>query len=185
MQGLGPFVINEISNGGAIRLETLDGEPMGTFINGSRLKRFHEPLTNEMLECMHAAKSRKLAVQKMKDEAIAEAKIWEAKAKARRRHISMVHVKEVEDEDYTEPLLLSVGISSPTIICTAICDFEANVNVISIQAYLKLAANKLLPTAATFNNFTNKESSCQGLLTTKICLQGYEEQCSFYVSASG
>ena len=54
MRGLGPFVINEITNGGAVRLETLDGEPMGSFINGSRLKRFHEPLTDNMLERMHA-----------------------------------------------------------------------------------------------------------------------------------
>lgn len=44
LRRLGPFVINEITNGGAVRLETLEGEPMGTFINGSQLKCFHEPL---------------------------------------------------------------------------------------------------------------------------------------------
>ena len=45
MHGLGPYVINEITIGGAIRLETLESEPMANFINGSCLKHFHEPLT--------------------------------------------------------------------------------------------------------------------------------------------
>ena len=54
MRGLGPYVINEITSGGAVRLEDLDGEPMANFINGSCLKRFHEPLTPEMLDKMHA-----------------------------------------------------------------------------------------------------------------------------------
>lgn len=68
LQGLGPFVINEITIGGAVCLETLDGEAMGTFINGSRLKCFHEPLIDDMLERMHVAKSRKLALQQIKDD---------------------------------------------------------------------------------------------------------------------
>ena len=180
MRGLGPFVINEISNGGAVRLETLDGEPMGTFINGSRLKHFHEPLTTEMLERMHAAKSRKLAIQQMKDQAIGESKIQEAKAKAKRRQISMVKKQGKEDEDYTEPLLVALGLSSPHIICTAICDLGANVNVLSAATYRRLEASKLLPSTVTFNSFTNTESPCQGLLSTMLYLQGQEELCSFY-----
>ena len=90
MPRLGPFIINEISNGGAVRLETLEGGLMGTFINGSWLKRFHEPLTQDMLERMHVAKSRKLALQQMKEGALVEAKIREAKVKARRDRKSVV-----------------------------------------------------------------------------------------------
>ena len=37
-RGLGPYVINTITSGGAVRLETLDGEQMANFINGSRLR---------------------------------------------------------------------------------------------------------------------------------------------------
>ena len=73
MRGLGSYVINKITSGGAICLETLDGEPMANFINGSSLKHFHEPLTQEMLERMHAAKTRKLALENMKKEAQEEA----------------------------------------------------------------------------------------------------------------
>ena len=56
-QGLGPFVVNELSNAGAVRLETIDGEPMGDYINGSRLKRYEEPLTEQLLQCLHATTS--------------------------------------------------------------------------------------------------------------------------------
>ena len=40
MRGRGPYVINEITFGDAVHLETLDGEPMANFINGSCLKQF-------------------------------------------------------------------------------------------------------------------------------------------------
>ena len=80
MRGLGPYVINEITSRGAVCLETLDGEPMEIFINGSYLKCFHEPLTPKMLEKMHAAKTKKLALKNMKKEAQEEARQRAAKA---------------------------------------------------------------------------------------------------------
>ena len=46
MRGLGPFIINELSPSGA---EKVEGKPMANFINGSHLKKCHEPLTQEML----------------------------------------------------------------------------------------------------------------------------------------
>ena len=39
-RGLGPYVVSELNFGGVVRLETLDGLPMGDFINGSHLKRY-------------------------------------------------------------------------------------------------------------------------------------------------
>ena len=113
LRRLGPFIINEITNGRAIHLETLEGEPMGTFINGSQLKRFHEPLTDDMIERMHAAKSRKLAFEQLKADAQAKAKEWAAKAKAKNLQISMAKIIEVAIEDYTDPLLVPLGIISP------------------------------------------------------------------------
>ena len=74
MRRLGPYVINEITLGGAVHLETLDGEPMANFTNGSSLKYFHEPLTQEMLERMHVAKTKKLALETLKQEAQEEAR---------------------------------------------------------------------------------------------------------------
>ena len=45
-----------------MRLQTLDGKPMATFISGCQLKRYHEPLTEDMLKLMHVAKTRKAMI---------------------------------------------------------------------------------------------------------------------------
>lgn len=63
---LGPFSIDEISSNGAVLLETLDKEPMANFIEMSCQCVYHEPLTNDMLECMHAAKNSKEVRGQMK-----------------------------------------------------------------------------------------------------------------------
>ena len=60
LRGLGPFRINEIFPSGVGILETLDGEIMANWINGSRLRLYNLPLIIEMLERMHVAKSQKL-----------------------------------------------------------------------------------------------------------------------------
>ena len=74
LRGLGPFVINTTSTSGSIRLETLDGEPMANYINGSCLWVYNKFLTLEMLNRMHVAKNRKEAHQQMIDEVQAKAK---------------------------------------------------------------------------------------------------------------
>ena len=101
---------------------------MGTFINGSRLKHFHEPLTDDMLERMHATKSRKLAFEQLKADAQEEARERAAKAKARKLQISMEKIIEVATEDYTDPLQVPL---SPQVTCTAILNSGADVNVMS------------------------------------------------------
>ena len=58
-RGLGPFVVNQLSTSGEIRLETLEGAEMPNFINGSCLNRYEEPLTEEILEKLHRAKTYK------------------------------------------------------------------------------------------------------------------------------
>ena len=73
-RGFGPCVIEEISSSGAVKLSTLDGEIMSNWISGCRIKKYHLPLTNDMLERMHAAKNRKEAIKRQKKEAQAEAK---------------------------------------------------------------------------------------------------------------
>lgn len=61
MQVLGPYALNTITPSDAMKLETLDGEKMANFINGSRLKKYEEPLTEDMLQRMHQAHTRKEA----------------------------------------------------------------------------------------------------------------------------
>ena len=57
--GKGPFVIHSLSPSGAVQLATLEGEPMTNWINGCRLKKYHLPLTDQMLQQLHMAKQRK------------------------------------------------------------------------------------------------------------------------------
>ena len=65
----GPCVVEEISASGAVKLSTLDGEVMPNWISGCRIKKYHLPLTNEMLGRMHAVKNRKEAIALQKQEA--------------------------------------------------------------------------------------------------------------------
>ena len=58
-RGLGPFVVNTLSTSGAVCLETLEGTEMPDFINGSRIKHYEEPMTEEMLEQLHGEESYK------------------------------------------------------------------------------------------------------------------------------
>ena len=59
MRGLGHYLINEFCLSGAIRLKTLDGEIMANFINGRRIKKYEEPLTQEMLEKTHSTRKQR------------------------------------------------------------------------------------------------------------------------------
>ena len=119
-------------------METLEGEPMANFINGSCLKRFHEPLTQEMLEKMHAARTRKEVLETMKKEAQKEARQQAAKAKARRHQVSMVQVCSKDDDDYVQPMLLPIGINHANNKCNALLDSSADVNVMAAHIYASI-----------------------------------------------
>ena len=58
-QGMGPYVIQDISTSGSLPLATLDGEKMPNWISGYRVKKYLEPLTLEMLEKFHENKEHK------------------------------------------------------------------------------------------------------------------------------
>ena len=73
-RGFGPCLIEEISPSGAVKLSTLNGETMSNWISGCCIKKYELPLTNDMLEHMHAAKNRKEATRSQKAKAQAKAK---------------------------------------------------------------------------------------------------------------
>ena len=62
-------MIHSLLSSGAVTLETLDGEEMSAFINGTQLKKFYEPLTQPMLEQIHSTKTKKEALKTLKREA--------------------------------------------------------------------------------------------------------------------
>ena len=73
-RGLGPSVVSKLSSSGVVRLETLDGVQITNFINGSRLKKYELPLTEEMLQQLYQAKTYKQGQIELKEHAQREAK---------------------------------------------------------------------------------------------------------------
>ena len=76
-RGFRPCVVEEISLSGIVKISTLDGETISNWISGCKIRKYELPLTNDMLEQMHAAKKRKEA-----------AKIQKQKPKQRPRNVS-------------------------------------------------------------------------------------------------
>ena len=72
-RGMGPYAIDNLSSSGAIQLATLDGEPMSSWISGCRLKKYNEPMTEEMLQRLHATKERENQQELIKKNAHKEA----------------------------------------------------------------------------------------------------------------
>ena len=99
MQGLGPFVINELNSSGAVRLETLDGEQMDNFINGSHLRLYNEPLTQEMMNRMDAAKTRQARAALLKKEAQEEANARAKAIRARKHKVHILAISAIKIED--------------------------------------------------------------------------------------
>ena len=136
MRDLGPFVINELSPSGAVRLETLDGEPMANYINKSRLKLYHEPLTQEMLDRMHAAKTQKAQAELLKQKAKEEADERARAAKAKRLKAKMLTLSfksENEEDQFVEPFCLKINLlaQEAAVSTHALIDSGADLNVIS------------------------------------------------------
>ena len=63
-----------MSLSGAVKLSTLDKETMSNWISGYQIKKYEVPLTNDMLERMHAAKNKKEIVEVQKAKAQSKAK---------------------------------------------------------------------------------------------------------------
>ena len=57
---MGPFKVCEITPQGTIRVETLDGIETVGFLNGSKFKRYYDPLTIETIQVARVAKEKEL-----------------------------------------------------------------------------------------------------------------------------
>ena len=190
MRGLGPFVINELSPSGAVRLETLDGEPMANYINGSRLKLYHEPLTQEMLDRMHAAKTRKAQAELLKQKAKEEADERARAAKAKRLKAKMLTLSfksEDEEDQFVEPFRLEINLlaQKATVSTHALIDSGADLNVISWEIWDAMGQPKLDPSKLRFIGFSQAESECLGSITFKVSIQDEPLYVKFYVATKG
>ena len=152
---MGPYVIQDISTSGALRLATIDGEQMPNWISGCRVKKYLEPLTLEMLERMHKAKERARASDQKKHTAIAEAKPKQAKNQKQGRTSMNPRVMQIKGKSLTNDLSpqIRVEVGSLGIPATALIDTGAEVSTISYEIWTQLGKPHLKPHKYHINRF--------------------------------
>lgn len=195
-RGIGPFVIHELSNSGAVHLSTLDGELMPNWISGCRLKKYHEPLTMDILERIHAAKTRKQQRENKRAFAIQEAKERAAKIRKQRAFGKMdtldnpkkLRINTMLDKDgeigNLRPFVL-IHVGSNKIQRYALVDSGADINSISYEVWEKLQKPVLTPSKTTVATFIGNQAGVEGYLELALFLNETNVQGKFFVMKPG
>lgn len=170
-RGLGPYVIHTILNSGAIRLATHDGQEMTAFINGSCLKKFYEPLTQEMLDQLHTAKSKKQALEILKQEALEEAK--EHKQRMRAQKDTQVCVVNQSETDIIPPFLVKLRLINYQTSCEAeaMIDFGAECNLLLHKTWESLGQPTLTSSTLNLIDFKGERSKALGEILLRVRIQ--------------
>ena len=166
-----------ITNGGAVRLETLDGQPMANFINGSQLRKYNEPLTDEILERMHTTKNAKIRQEQIKEEAQAKARLCAQKNQERRRYVQCIN-SVASNEDLDPPILVNFIIDG--IVLTFLIDSGANVNVISYKAFSTLQ-RAFTKSMTTLTSFSNMDSKAIGKTSLLLHSESFQDESMFLI----
>ena len=159
-RGMGPYIIHDLSTSGAVHLATLDGEPMANWISGCRLKKYKEPLTDEILQRLHATKEQKMKHENMKQQAQIEAR--ERTAKLRRKwaevqnntRIQVLKATDSKSQALKPYILVEVGQELQTEL--ALVDTGADVNAISYDTWESLGKPKLKQSTVTIDTITGQ-----------------------------
>ena len=180
-------MVSELTSSGAVRLETLDGAQMPNFINGSRLKKYELPLTKEMLNSLHRAKTYKQGQLDLKERAQQEARERRHKIKARNQANIMALSLEGEDESEElaiDPFTLHLQLLSPTkeTSTTALIDSGADCNVMSYETWESLGKPELTQSKLSFKNFSGTQTASLGKLYIKARIQDQPIHVVFHVA---
>ncbi|MCO5585801.1 hypothetical protein L7F22_039737 [Adiantum nelumboides] len=186
-RGMGPFVIHSISSSGAINLATLDGHEMPNWISGYRLKKYHLPLSQELLEHVHATKERKRTADQNIQKAQEEAKERAAKRKQmlegyRKNKITrLCQITTIdEDEDCLDPYILT-KLGDKRLTLHALVDSGTHLNTISWDVYQRLPEVKVQPKERIFIGFNGTESKSPGFVTLMVYVKGSPCPHNFFV----
>ena len=167
LRGLGPFVINSISPNGLVRLETLDGEPMANYINGSCLHVYNKPLTLDMLNRMHVAKNKKEAHQRIIKEAQEEAK--EQVQKLCNKH---QYINKVGTSSHVSQPIINVAVEAMHKHHEALLDSRAYTNILPLSIFHALKNKAKVESIECLYNFQRQRKTPHGSAFVNLYIQG-------------
>ena len=161
-------MIHSLLSSGAVKLATLDREEMSAFINGSRLKKFYEPLTQPMLEQVHLAKTKKQALETLKRKAQEEAQ--QRKLKMKERKEAQVYVVNHSDSNGVPPFLIQLQLLNNHTSCTvdAMTNSGAACNLMSHMTWEKLGKPTLSSSKLDLIDFKGERSLAIGEILLKV-----------------
>ena len=147
---------------------------MPNFINGSRLRKYEEPLTENMLQQLHAAETYKEGQAQLKEKAQQEARERTKQIKAHRQaQILTIVTQSVEEleEEIVAPFTLRLQLLAADlkVWSTALIDSGADCNVMSYTMWESLGKPDLAPSNLSFQSFS-------GLLTSSLGKIGIKAQ---------
>ena len=188
-RGMGPYLIHNLSNSGAVHLATLDGVPMANWISGCRLKKYKEPLTEEILKRLHATKERIKQENKMKAQAQREAK--ERAAKLRRQRLGLLNETRIQvikaSESTTQTLkpyiLVEIGEQKETEI--ALIDTGADINALNHETWESLGKPTLNPCNLTINTISGSNITVEGMIKLPVFIGTTDVHAEFVVMKTG
>ncbi|MCO5563733.1 hypothetical protein L7F22_017380 [Adiantum nelumboides] len=116
--GKGPYRVCKITPQGTICVETLDGIETVGFLNGSKFKRYYDPLSQEELQEMHKKKETKKQAELKKIQAQIEARERQECIKRQREaNFGIAHALQVETDDNSiecdPPLRYPIELNNP------------------------------------------------------------------------
>ena len=151
---------------------------MANFINESRLRRYQEPLTLDILARLHESKNKKERKAQVIADAQAEAKLRAQRNRERWRYINCITTSSVEG-DYNPPILINLSVYGQTL--KVLIDSGADTNVISYEAYEKLKCY-YTPTSTQLTSYANKDTKAVGITTLCLIQSEFKVESQFYIT---
>ena len=159
---------------------------MANFINGSRLKKYNEPLT-QMLDRMHSAKTRKDQAEQLKLQAFKEAQERALRTKARKlqtRIMPIAMTEQLDEDIFVELFYIAINLLTERneLNTHAFIDSRADVNVISWETWDALGRSGLQqPTRREFLSFSKPQIACLGSICLKTRIQDVCQCTQFFM----
>ncbi|RYA42775.1 DDE-type integrase/transposase/recombinase, partial [Enterobacter cloacae complex sp. GF14B] len=173
--GKGPYRVCEITPQGTIRVETLDGVETIGFLNGSKFKRYYDPLIQEELCAIHTKKAAKAQIELKKIQAQAEAKERQQRIRQKREaNLGVTHAFHVEiDEDWLDsdtPLRYPIELNNTygKVLYNALLDTGAKYNLLSYGVWCQLGKPPLSESIIQVKGVNKKKTLVFGIWHTSV-----------------